>query len=104
MLTAFGTNFPYFEDGDDGQGHLMRIARREGFNTVPQSKADIRAFDPCDLAGWKARTAIDDGLVKLLGLRGEFEHDRFVQANNMLRVKGLLNTCRELGIEKRIVS
>jgi hypothetical protein len=39
-----------FEDGDKGIGQLIALARSEGFNAVPQSKKDVRAFDACDLA------------------------------------------------------
>jgi hypothetical protein len=49
-----------FEDGDEGQGRLIELARADGFNAIPQSKKDIRAFDACDLAAWKTRSVVHD--------------------------------------------
>jgi hypothetical protein len=38
-----------FEDGDKGQSDLLKRARADEFNAIPQSKKDTRAFDSCDL-------------------------------------------------------
>jgi hypothetical protein len=60
-----------FEDGDEGQGDLIAKARREGFNAIPQSKAEIRAFDAADLAAWKARAVVDDAWERQLFRKDE---------------------------------
>jgi hypothetical protein len=100
-----------FEDGDPGQGELIARLRRDGFNAIPQSKASIRAFDSADLAAWKARTVVDDGLVKQLQLGDPVaaarimktfdQLDPVLQINGTLRVAALTNICTQLGVPKR---
>ena len=58
-----------FEDGDLGQGDLIRRARRDGINAIPQSKAGIRAFDACDFVAWKSRVMLDDAWERELHLK-----------------------------------
>jgi hypothetical protein len=53
-----------FEDGDEGQGDLIRRATEDGFNAISQGKAEIRAFDTCDLVAWKCRATVDAAFEK----------------------------------------
>ncbi len=103
-----------FEDGDEGQAELIEMARSEGFNAVPQSKKEIRAFDACDLAGWKARTIVDDIWERELQLKyphsaGMLERSldvledvvKSAKGAGMLSLEGLRNSCKQLGIPTR---
>jgi hypothetical protein len=102
-----------FEDGDHGQGDLIKRARSEGFNAVPQSKKDIRAFDACDLTAWRARAQIDDAWERQVHL-----HDPEGPANIMRSISqleavvkkkevgmfsagALYKICKSLDIQKR---
>jgi len=100
------------EDGDTGQGEMLSRARQDGFNVIPQSKAAIRAFDACDLAGWKARTVVDDSLVKELHLADPSAEARtaatlkqlgtFVQLNALIDKDTIEEVCSSLGIPERL--
>lgn len=52
------------EDGDEGQGEAILRLRDEGYNIIPQSKTNNRAFDTCDLAAWKARRIVEDAVYQ----------------------------------------
>lgn len=100
-----------FEDGDPTQGELIATLRKKGFNAIPQSKEDIRAFDASDLAAWKARVTINDGIVQKLGANDQKAAQRImkaldqlesmVQANRTTGFIGLKETCIALGGEPR---
>jgi hypothetical protein len=102
-----------FEEGDQGQGDLIRRARLEGANAVPQSKAEIRAFDACDLAAWKARTMIDDAwerelyltdpeaAERILGSLSQLEKIVRGQEVGMYSAEALRKICEHLKIPKR---
>jgi hypothetical protein len=103
-----------FEDGDEGQGELIRFARSEGFNAIPQSKENIRAFDACDLAAWKLRALIDDALVKKLYSADSEAADKMMKSLGQLEdiardskeigrfsMRALVKTCKALGIDTR---
>jgi hypothetical protein len=103
-----------FEDGDKGIGQLIALARSEGFNAVPQSKKDVRAFDACDLAAWKLRTVIDDAWEKELHMAQPDAADRILKSlgvvENLVRdpravgmysLRGIREVCRLLNIPKR---
>jgi hypothetical protein len=103
-----------FEDGDEGQGAFLKLARAEGFNAIPQGKADIRAFDACDLAAWKARAVVDDSWERQLQLRDPKAADRILSSLTlvedivsdagevgMLTADGLKRACLVLRIPKR---
>jgi hypothetical protein len=98
-----------FEDGDEHRGELIENARHDGFNAVLQSKKLIRAFDACDLAAWKAKSAIDDTLNrKLYKTQGGEKIKRsleqlgtIVQDNGMYSSKSLFNICTMNGVARR---
>jgi hypothetical protein len=100
-----------FEDGDADQGALISRARLDGFNAIPQSKAEIRAFDSCDFAAWKTRAVVDDSLVKELHLKDPTSADRIkksldqldpiLQLNAAVDAKVLQDLCNLVGIPKR---
>lgn len=103
-----------FEEGDDGQGTLIKMARDDGFNAIPQSKKDIRAFDACDLAAWKSRAMIDDAWERLLPMKDpdagarimrtlEQIEDVIKDSRNaaMFSVHGLKTICKNQGISER---
>lgn len=69
-----------FEDGDHGQGDFISLARKDGYNAIPQSKANIRAFDACDLAAWKSKSIIDDAWERQLHLESSNAADKIMQA------------------------
>jgi hypothetical protein len=73
-----------FEDGDAGQGHLIDRARHDGYNAIPRSKENIRAFDACDLAAWKARTLVDDALVRQIQDQDPASAERVLKALDLL--------------------
>ena len=90
------------------------MARAEGFNAIPQSKADIRAFDACDLAAWKARAVVDDSLERQLQIKDPEIANRILDSLalvehivrdpdqvGMYSVEGLRRVCKILGIAKR---
>jgi len=83
-----------FEDGDEGQGTLIKIAREEGFNAIPQSKKDVRAFDACDLAAWKARAMIDDAYERLLHFKDPQAGDRIM--NTLDQLEDLIKDSRNV--------
>jgi len=103
-----------FEDGDEGQGAFLKMARAEGFNAIPQSKADIRAFDACDLAAWKARAVIDDSWERQLHMNDPKAGGKIMESLTLVEtiirdseqaamhsVDGLKRACTILGIPKR---
>ncbi len=73
-----------FEEGDLGQGDLIKRARADGINAIPQSKADIRAFDACDLVAWKSRVLLDDAWERELHLKDPDAGDRIMRSLNQL--------------------
>ena len=103
-----------FEDGDHGQGDLIKRASSEGFNAVPKSKKDIRAFDACDLTAWRARAQIDDAWEKQIHLRDpegpanimrSISHLEAVVRNKevgMFSAGALRRICQELKVPRRI--
>jgi hypothetical protein len=50
------------EDGDDDQGEFRERAHKEHIKVIPLSKQGAYAFQACDLAGWKSRTATEETL------------------------------------------
>ena len=76
-----------FEDGDEGQALLIRMAGEEGFDAIAQSKRDIRAFDACDLAAWKSRTMVDDAWERLLPMKDPQSGGRLM--NTLGQIEGL---------------
>jgi hypothetical protein len=95
-----------FEDGDRGQGDMIARVRTEGFNAIPQSKAQIRAFDACDLAAWKAKTLIDDTYERMLWQANPEYSDRIMASlgqlakivqndtHTRMSYEGLIATCQ----------
>ena len=105
----------FFEDGDLGKGRLIELARVDGFNVIPQSKADIRAFDACDLAAWKSRTVVHDTWERELQMKDPNSAGRILnslgqvesllkssQQPSMLTARGLRAVCDNIGIPKRL--
>jgi hypothetical protein len=102
-----------FEDGDDAQGDLIKRARADGFNAVPQSKKNVRAFDACDLGAWKAKTAVDDGWERKLHLSDPKAADRIIKATlqigtafrgqepGMYSAEAIRRACIAHGVPKR---
>jgi hypothetical protein len=100
-----------FEDGDPTQGMLLSALRTQGFNAIPQSKENIRAFDAGDLAAWRARAIINDGIVKKMGaddpraaeriMKSLDQLESMVQANRTTGFLGLKKTCVALGGKRR---
>jgi len=88
-----------FEDGDEGQGDLISKSRLEGFNAIPQSKADIRAFDAADLAAWKARAIVDDAWERQLHLKDERSAPRLEQSLD--QIDRLINSPTDNGMYSR---
>lgn len=103
----------HFEEGDEDQSDLMRRARSIGFNAIAQSKSDIRAFDACDLAAWKARVAVDDSFVRKEHMKGPSygwrimksisEIGTVLQNNGLLDTASMVAACDALGVPKRAV-
>jgi hypothetical protein len=104
-----------FEDGDHGQGDLIKRARSEGFNAVPKSKKHLRAFDACDLTAWRARVQIDDAWERQVHLNDpegpanimrSISHLEAVVRNKevgMFSAGALHKICESLDIPKRSV-
>jgi hypothetical protein len=100
-----------FEDGDEDQSDFINRAREDGFNVIPQSKREIRAFDACDLAAWKAKSIIDDSYIREVHLTDPDGADRILASLNQLEsiapdnaqfsLNGMLNACRQAKIAKR---
>jgi hypothetical protein len=99
-----------FEDGDLGQGDMISKARGYGFNAIPQRKVDIRCFDACDLAAWKARAIIDDAIyrrditnpdAKQLLDASLTKLKRILHDNGWATPRALDGICLKLGIPKR---
>lgn len=100
-----------FEDGDDGQGELLARLRSQGFNAIPQSKATIRAFDACDLAAWRTRVNVDDGVVRRLQDTDKQAERRILaaidqietatQSNGTYSFPTIRNACTLLGGKRR---
>lgn len=102
-----------FESGDEQQGDLIIRARQDGFNAIPQSKKDIRAFDVCDLVAWKSRAIINDAKELKLYREGPDAAGRILRALDQVEtiVKGrgavmfsanaLTQVCIHDGIPKR---
>ncbi len=92
-----------FEDGDDGQGRLLKLAETVGFNVIRQSKRLIRAFDACDLGAWKARRIVDAAFDKKMHrydpagfkrtLASLDELGPILQDNGILRTKAIEQVC-----------
>ena len=102
-----------FEDDDDDQGQMISVARNDGFNAIPQSKADIRAFDSCDLAAWKTKAVLDDSLYRELA-RDEITKKRIYASLNQLErimpepkvftLEAMQGMCRRAHLKKRPVT
>ena len=103
-----------FEDGDEGQSRLIELARADGFNAIPQSKRDIRAFDACDLAAWKTRTLVHDtwerelqmkdreSAVRIINTLGQVESLlKSASEPAMLTASGLRIVCDSMGLARR---
>jgi hypothetical protein len=100
-----------FEDGDEGIGALIHRARFDGFNAISQSKKDIRAFDSCDLAAWRTKALMDDGLIKRLQDEDPIAAERIersfkqisevVQLNEVVDAETLEKMCVVGGVPKR---
>ena len=58
-----------FEKGDDDQGVFLERAQKDGFDVVPREKKNIRAFDACDLAAWRAKAIYDDAFFRDFGIK-----------------------------------
>jgi hypothetical protein len=103
-----------FEDGDPGQGHLIKRACSLGWNATSQNKQYTRAFDACDLAAWKTRALYDDSLIRHLHFKNEGNAERLLrtldqlnsilQSNRDLDIPVLDKMCASLGVEKRSAS
>jgi hypothetical protein len=101
------------EHGDEGQGEALKRLIDEGYNAILQSKADVRAFDACDLAAWKARAIVDDAWERKLHLSDPKAADRIMRSLEKIEIivrgkevgmysrKGLTNICEKLSIPKR---
>jgi hypothetical protein len=84
-----------FEDGDEGQGSLIKLAKADGFNAAIRTKERIRAFDACDLAARKARAVIDDAWERALCREGADTAKRIMKSVDQIEtvVRG-----RDLGM------
>lgn len=99
------------EDGDEGIGTLIGRAWSDGFNAIQQGKKNIRAFDSCDLAAWKTKSLVDDGLIKQLQhtdpiaggqlIRSFDQLAKILQLNALIDTAALENMCTFTGTAKR---
>lgn len=101
------------EDGDEDQQDFIDRAKQENFNLSAESKQAIRAFDACDLAAWKSKTAIDDTWNRKLHLTDPSSADRIKRSLDQLETfvspeihgmytrNSLLKCCFLLKVPKR---
>ena|GEM_PF-1084239 len=50
------------EQGDEGQGELIRMAASDPFTVIPLPKHKARAFQAGDVAAWKIRTLLQNAI------------------------------------------
>lgn len=100
-----------FENGDEGQAEFIERAKKDGFNVISQSKANIRAFDSCDLAAWRAKAVYDDAFYRDFGINGKPSLDRLhasldelekiVPYSGVLTLDVMREMCRRANVPKR---
>jgi hypothetical protein len=101
-----------FEYGDEDQGQLLELARRDGFNAISQKKADIRAFDCCDLAAYRTKAILDDSFYRELAedratelkIKKSLDQlEMIVQENGVLTAERMRGMCLQARLPRRQV-
>lgn len=90
------------EEGDGHQYDLIRRARTEGYNAVPQGKQNLRMFDACDLAAWKSRTIVDDSFERLLWQQDPDSAPRILASLNQLEKAVHMDSHRRTSYESLV--
>jgi hypothetical protein len=97
------------EQGDQDQGELIELARKDGMKVIAIPKQDTQAFQAGDIVAWKSRTAIHQALYGPATCPQDLDSimrslkpiNPIVHRNGGFDKDRLLRYCQRKGIKRR---